>query len=421
MIDRSLPPEEARLINRLQELVPGFLKQTPLYRHVASKDLAQLSPSDFFSSFSSLPLISKSDIRLNFPDNFLTSSAGLDPLIDSGQIELEQTSGTSEEPTPLLLPKGWWAVQERENLCLNPLVGQLLRQDSRMRRAVLASPSCNHDISYRGVPPRSQRILGTALHANLMKHPFIWPDTELERIANEIVEWTPVFLDVDPAYGVSLARYCLRHGIKFPSLRFILASYEYVSAIHRELLTRVFQVPVFNLYGSTETGHLLMEDHQGLMRVSQSTAFLEVIDADADGIGRLIITTLDNPYMPLIRYDIGDLVRILPAESGSVWEIHGRCQDCLTDTRGRRITVRQVDLAMAGAPGVLHYQLRQRSATQFQLLLIPVNPDDPGDISSDLKNRLGDLLGTQNGLAVEWIDFLLSESSGKFRLCIQQK
>ena len=91
-------------------------------------------------------------------------------------------------------------------------------------------------------------------------------------------------------------------------MKFILGSYEFVSVVHRRILERVFGVPVFNLYGSTETGHLLMENECGEMKPGLETAFLENVEPDERGVGHLVVTTLTNDYMPLVRYRIGDLV-----------------------------------------------------------------------------------------------------------------
>jgi phenylacetate-CoA ligase len=405
---------------KLADLVQKWLREVPLYQRLSPQPVIRDNFADFDRSFLSVPIITKQDIRSGFPNNFLGSNHRLEDLISSGVIELEQTSGTSEEPTPLLLGKGWWPTQERAALNLNRTVTSCLTANPSARRVVLASPSCNHDISYRGVPARSQRTIGNALYANLMKHPLLWPVTERERIAQEISDWQPLFLDVDPVYGVSLAQYCRAHGVRFPSLKFIISSYEYLSCVHRELMTSTFQVPVYNLYGSTETGHLLMEDLAGRMQASEATAYLELVDADDAGVGRLIVTTLTNEFMPLIRYEIGDLARRLPVNGGFSWEIQGRLYDCLTDTRNRRLTVRQVDDAFWGERGVLHYQLRQLSVGDYQLLLVLQEPGDQEAVSSRLKPRLAELLGTESGLRVQAVDFLLSESSGKFRLCCRE-
>ena len=67
-----------------------------------------------------LPLITKQDIRRDFPSQFpARDAAELDALLDQDLVELEHTSGTSEERTPLLLGRGWWAEQEERALRLN--------------------------------------------------------------------------------------------------------------------------------------------------------------------------------------------------------------------------------------------------------------------------------------------------------------
>src|ERR1700693_5623116 len=111
-------------------------------------------------------------------------------------------------------------------------------------------------------------------------------------MAGEILDWAPQFLDLDSVHGAWFALYCERNAIKFPSVRFILCSYEFVSVVHRNILQRVFGVPVLNLYGSTETGHLFMENGHGQLKASLENVFCEVSGVDERGIGELVVTTL---------------------------------------------------------------------------------------------------------------------------------
>ena len=92
-------------------------------------------------------------------------------------------------------------------------------------------------------------------------------------------------------------------------------------------------MPVFNLYGSTETGHLLMETERGEMRPSLETALLEVLNTDARGIGELAVTTLTNDFMPLIRYRIGDLVERHERPYYTSYVVHGRAADAFVVRR----------------------------------------------------------------------------------------
>lgn len=362
------------------------------------------------------PLITKEDIRRSFPSNFLGVEAHLEELVDREVIELEHTSGTSEERTPLLLPRGWWAEQELRALNLNSQVAEVLRKNPAARRATINSPVCSGDIRYQGMPSRADRIVGNSLFVSLSRYPFLWSDRELARMAEEILDWNPEFLDVDPVYGVVFALYCERHGIRFPSVRLVICSYEYVSLVHRAILQRAWRVPVFDLYGSTETGHLLMEDTAGQMRPSIETAFLEVLNPDASGIGDLVVTTLTNDYMPLIRYRIGDLVQSRETPYGTRYRLHGRAFDAFFTAENRRVTVRQLDQCVGRFNGLTHYQLIQRSSGAWTLRFVPDRPEPEPQQLAELRVALADLLQVAGPVSIEKTDMLAPERSGKFRL-----
>ena len=352
------------------DMISHCAAQVPIYRErkvaFPGKELA-LGSTDLRR----WPLITKADIRRGFPANFLSAGAGLEELLDRQIIELEHTSGTSEERTPLLLPRGWWADQEVRALNLNAKVAEVLSKNPQAKRATINSPVCSGDIRYSGVPSRDDRIVGNTLFVSLSRYPFLWGDRDFERMAAEILEWEPEFLDVDPVYGVVFALYCERKAIRLPSIRFVLCSYEYVSRVHRVILERSFGVPVFDLYGSTETGHLLMEDEAGQMRPSLETAFLELLATDRQGIGDLVVTTLTNSFMPLIRYRIGDLVERFENPYGTRYVLHGRAADAFMIPSGQRITTRQVDQCFAETSGIAHYQLIQRGGGQWNIRFVP--------------------------------------------------
>jgi phenylacetate-CoA ligase len=250
---------------------------------------------------------------------------------------------------------------------------------------------------------------------SLSRYPFIWNEKELNRIATEVSEWQPEFLDVDPVYGVVFALHCERNGIRLPSLRFIVCSYEFVSVVHRAILARVFGVPVFDLYGSTETGHLLMEDEEGRMRPSLETAFLEVLDVDGEGVGELVVSTLSNPIMPLIRYRIGDLVERADTPYGVRYRLHGRTMDSFRVADGSRVTTRQIDQFFADVPGFAHYQLIQKPG-EWVLRFVAERTSPETGALKELMGSLSVLLRTSTPILVQQTNMLVPEKSGKFRL-----
>ena len=403
---------EAAQIPRLEELLPRW-RGVPLYRNSLSR--VKCKRPDF-ECFKRLPLLAKPEMRSGFPQNFLPDGLSLDALLEKNLVELEHTSGTSEERLPVIFGRGWWNEQEERALRLNGLVAGVLDEHPDARRATLVPPACNGLTCPTVWMSREQRTVGNTLFVNLARIPFLLSDAELARMAGEISEWSPQFLDVDPVHGARFALFCEQRGIKFPSLKFIVCSYEFVSVTHRRILERVFGVPVFNLYGSTETGHLLMENEHGEMKPGYDTAFLEIVDAGADGVGDLVVTTLTNDYMPLLRYRIGDLAERRAQPYGNHFVIHGRVRDTLRAGDGRRVTMWQADQCFAGLPSILHYELRQDEDGRCVLRFVP---DGAGPSETELRratSHLESLLCSRAEIRTEAMPVLLPEPSGKFRL-----
>jgi len=394
---------EAAQLARLEDFFPRWC-DVPLYRSACGQD--------FFRR----PLIGKRELREDFPRNFLRTGQDLDALLEAKAVELEHTSGSSEERTPVLFGRGWWNEQEARVLRLNPFVAQVLDQHPRARRATLVPPVCNGLVCFSNYTAKAARTVDTTLFVNQARIPFLLTEAELARMAGEILEWSPQFLDLDPVHGAWFARYCERSGLRFPSVKFILGSYEFVSVVHRRILQRVFGVPVFNLYGSTETGHLLMENEQGQMKANLENVFYEVVNADAHGIGDLVVTTLTNDVMPLVRYRVGDLVERCERPYATEYLVHGRDRDALRRRDGRRVTTLEVDRCFDGAAGILHYQLRQNENGDGDLQFIPDREPPTGETLNGVTARIEDLLQRKHKVTAGAAAKLPPLTSGKFRL-----
>jgi len=359
-----------------------------------------------------LPRITKSQLREHSPEGFLPSGLSVEDLLARGLIEEESTSGTSGASVRVVFGKTWWAEQELRALRRNPFVAGCFGDRTSLRRAVLTTPGCSGVSCYHRWLNLEQRTLGDSRYVNQTRIPFSLGDEKLAVMADEVADWEPAFLDVDPVHGAWFALHCERHGRRFPSLRFILTSYEFTSVAHRAIMERVFGVPVIDLYGSSETGHLLVQS-DGVMRPSPETALLE--STNPGGVGELLVTTLTNPHLPLLRYEIGDYVE---AVAGG-YLVHGRKRDALRAADGRLLTTRQIDAAFAGLRGIAHYQLRQRADGAAHLSVLPERDADPLlDAQATLGARLAGLLGAP--VTSEAVGLLTPEDSGKFRLTLRE-
>lgn len=409
--------QEQTQLSRLEELLPDW-QRVPLYNTFLAQRPAG---RDILAAIKEFPITGKREMRQGFP--IVPPGETIDGLLEKELVELEHTSGTTEEQLPVLFERGWWDIQEQRALRLNPFVAGVLDAHPDARRATLATPACNGRVCFSAWRSRAHRTFGRTLYVNQQRIPFVLTDDELARMAAEIADWSPTFLDTDPVHAAWFALYCERKRIRFPSLQFILCSYEFVSAVHKRILERAFGVPVFNLYGSTETGHLLMEDGRRKMKPVHENAFLEIVSPDARGIGDLVVTTLTNDYMPLLRYRIGDLVerREQPYESSYI--VHGRIRDALRDAAGDRVTTWDVDQCFADVRGIMHYQLAQSADASCHLRYLPdTNAGGPQpDELKTVRARLEELLQVPAAIEAEAVDKLPPTNSGKFRLTIGEE
>jgi phenylacetate-coenzyme A ligase PaaK-like adenylate-forming protein len=368
--------------------------------------------ADHSVQLADLPRITKSQLREHSPEGFLSAGLTVESLLARGLIEEESTSGTSGASVRVVFGKTWWAEQELRALLRNPFVAEIFGERTSLRRAVLTTPGCSGVSCYNRWLNLEQRTLGDSRYVNQTRIPFSLGDDKLAVMADEVAAWEPAFLDVDPVHGAWFALHCERHGRRFPSLRFILTSYEFTSVTHRAIMERVFGVPVIDLYGSSETGHLLVET-DGIMRPSPETALLE--STSAVGIGELLVTTLTNPYLPLVRYEIGDYVERVAGG----YLVHGRKRDALRGADGRILTTRQVDATFTGLSGIAHYQLRQRTDGSAHLSLLPEHAGaELVAVQATLVERLSLLLGTP--VTSDSVGLLTPEDSGKFRLTVRE-
>jgi phenylacetate-coenzyme A ligase PaaK-like adenylate-forming protein len=134
-----------------------------------------------------------------------------------------------------------------------------------------------------------------------------------------------------------------------------------------------------------------------------------------EGIGELLVTTLTNPYLPLLRYEIGDFVERFP----DGYRVHGRKRDALRGADGRLLTTRMIDQAFVGIKGIAHYQLRQKPDGSAHLFLLPATEGDTlTSAQAKLAAELSRLLGAS--VTAESVGLIAPEDSGKFRLTVRE-
>ncbi len=137
----------------------------------------------------------------------------------------------------------------------------------------------------------------------------------VERQLPWLIAQAPGYLLTYPSNAVALAKLCLARGIRLPTLQALRLFGEVVDDEVRAVCGEAWGVPVTDLYSANEIGYVALQCECGAYHVQSESVRVEVLDAAgspcAPGeVGKVVVTSLHNFAMPLIRYELGDLAEV---------------------------------------------------------------------------------------------------------------
>lgn len=257
-------------------------------------------------------------------------------------------------------------------------------------------------------------------------------------ITNPIEEQLQWLEQEQPAYLMSYAE-SLEH-LAFartepapPSyLRGLLAISEQVTSGMRKKIERTFTTSLAENYGLNEVGVVASRCPEGgRFHVHTEACLVEIVDDDGLPVspgkhGRLLVTTLSNPAMPLLRYDTGDLAvpstgpcpcgRTLP----SFERILGRYSRIAFLPEGTLTVAAAVREAIEALPETLigplrEFQLQQFRTRDFELRVLSTKPLD-SRFDTAVHAAYNQAMGTNDGkLSIVNVENIERAKGGKFR------
>ncbi|MGP3966753.1 bagremycin/ferroverdin synthetase BagE/FevW [Streptomyces sp. 6N223] len=191
----------------------------------------------------------------------------------------------------------------------------------------------------------------------------------------------------------------------FPALRALYVAGEPTSSARRRRIEEILSAPVIEEYGCTEVGPLASDCPQGRMHFWADRVLPEIYnpatgDIAAEGTGQLVITPLYREAMPLLRYNLEDVVDLQYEDCPCGWklptvQVLGRLGQGYT-VGGRRLGQIQVEEHVYRLPadhGVLFWRAR---AEQDRLVVqIEVPGETGGEASASLAASIEAELGVR--------------------------
>jgi phenylacetate-CoA ligase len=252
---------------------------------------------------------------------------------------------------------------------------------------------------------------------------------DIEQQAEWLRKFDPLYLYAFPVNLDGLARVFETRGWRLTSLRKIFSGSEILEGSLRDRLRRVFGVEVSDNYGSTEA-FLAWECPQRNYHVNAEHVLLEIVDesgrpAAPGAMGRVLVTTLRNYLMPLIRYEIGDYAiaaqgscscgRTLPL----IGQILGREINLFIDGNGKRFVPWPLFRPLTAREWITQYQLVQRDVGCFVVRFVSDRDIAPQD-AAEIGNHFEIITRAPVSIEFERLDQIPRAPSGKFMMAMSE-
>lgn len=407
---------------RLRRIVAHAYENVPHYRDTFRR--LGLSPADIrtLEDLPKIPTLSKANLREQFPNLQADNRARFHP-------REARTSGTSGEPTRFLLDKPanvlefvyYWRHWSWVGYRLGDRFAELsshtfLRDESRSRRPFLF-----------------QKLAGRLLLNSLALSPGIVPE-----FARALRAYRPRFLKGIASALTYLAVFFREAGVDDVRFQGVFSTGEVLTARQRRTIEEVFGGKVYDSYGHMERTVAVSECPEGGLHINIEYGILETVervplDPQPPGAGvtytaRVVGTSLHNFSMPLLRYEVGDLVEVeepdpLCACGRSLPRIRrviGREGDAIETPDGKVVTT--IFIVFDEVSGVAQGQVIQEALDRLRLRVVR-GPGYSARSEEDLLRYVRRFVGPGMAVEIEYLshdDFRREAGDGKFRTVVSR-
>jgi phenylacetate-CoA ligase len=244
-----------------------------------------------------------------------------------------------------------------------------------------------------------------------------------DEVVEKLGQIRPVSIYAYPSGIDGILRVMEQTGRRLPSIRLVMCGGEAVDDSLRQRTREIFGFDLRDNYGSTEA-FLAFECPAGSYHINAEHVILEIVDESGrevapGAMGRVLVTTLENYLMPLIRYEIGDYA--IAARGACAC---GRTLPLLGPVLGRKVNLlRMPDGSLLSgwyAIGILRetpqfriFQLIQKSLIDLRVRYVADAPiSHESEVAAAAKLR--EQLGPQIIVTFERVRAIERSSSGKF-------
>jgi phenylacetate-coenzyme A ligase PaaK-like adenylate-forming protein len=403
---------------RLTELAEHAAALSPFWRERLPRGRLELTE---------LPVLTKAELMERFDELVTDPRLRGDELLDHlaqveddtlylGEYRVMTSSGSSGRKAVFVYDRAAWRGVLTMFLRRSEWVG-LRPRLPRTRLAMIGGGAPTH-MSRRGA-----QCLDVGVH-RLLPLAVTQP---LADLVAALTRFRPDFVNVYPSTAGLLADEQLAGRLRL-DLRGMTTNSEPLTASMRERIERAFGVRPSNFYATTEGlyGH---DCPEGSMHLFDDMCIVENVDDAGRPVppgetgSRLVVTNLFNRVLPLIRFEITDLVAMDPEPCPCgrslmrVASLDGRAEDVL---RLGGVSVHPLHFGLVTAdPDVREFQVEQEGdGLRLRLALRDGSDGAEERLGDGVRAQLAELGVPQPQVSVERVDALERSPAGKVQIVV---
>ena len=399
---------------KLRLIIHHAYNNVPFYRKTFDK--LGLSPSDIrcIADLSKIPIIRKQDVIENPTDFFAKDFQSYHPVH-------HHTGGTTGKPFQYYNDRRSWALNWALKIRTFEWAGYHYGKD---RLGVMAGGS----LSPKQGMSLSHRIWRYVNNYYTMPITHMTPEI-MDRYEQDIKQQNITFLRGYPSALSSFAEYLNSCNRKLP-MTAIFTTAEMIYPHQRKIMEKAFECSVFDTYGCGDgMGHATECEHHDGLHICFENSIMQIVNNQGEQVkpgeeGEIILTSLYDFAMPLIRYAPGDLAILSDKNCPCgrnmqlISKIIGRTSDSFTLGNGRIINGLSLPFEDL-TEEVEQFQIVQEASDQIRVLLVAKGHLSDKRISS-IMETMRYHCGEGITIEIEQVNEIEVPASEKFRYVISK-
>ena len=402
---------------RLFNILDFAIKNIPYYKELARKRNIILSKNTIFNDIRQFPILTKEIIRENWKSLHLN--------LDKINYAITMSGGTTREPIKIVQDRTFFVKGNAATRVFNE-IGNYYKGDQLVK---LWGDEKEIIRDTKGI---FNVLLNRSRNITFQKA-FVMSDLIISKFIGEINQKKPKVLLGYIQSIYAMAMYLKRKNLKIHQLESIITSAGVLSDEMKKYIGNIFNCRVYNRYGSREMGIIATScEKSDKLHINMFQKYVEILDNNNNTLiehetGNIILTTLINYSMPLIRYKIGDRGSLdltqCPCGIGvtRLDKVIGRVVDIFKTEKGELIDGEYFARLFYFMEDIKKFQIIQKSLNQIDVYLVTVGGRWLNSvIETEITQKINLVMGSNCQVNFNYVAEISSTDSGKMRYTISK-